>query len=252
MLLVLVLGLLLSAWSKIAREIWRPRTRGQAGRWLASKQPRSHLVLFLSNVITDANGKKNAEPDGGPKGTSLTGDLDVDLEHLAGRDGTYWPWEQMLRAIRAHLPVLCDVYCVCSQKSLPQATLFGRIVKSYRSFDGVSLHKVYHCRNGLCVVAASRNIAQEPSEEPAGFNFEDYDQLAPALRQLITDLIGQGVSESSIVVDFTGGQKVASVVAMTQTYDSEVVAQYVQTGGAKDVYCYDIVLEKRRLDVPVK
>jgi hypothetical protein len=247
-ILVALLLALLKAWSKIAAEIWRPRTRGQFGRWLARQQPRSHLVVFLSNVIVGANAKQGGEP----LKVNLTGDLDSDLEQLAQSGRPFWPWEQMLRAMRVHVPVLEHVYCLCSQESLPQAMWFSGIVQRYESFRGATLHIVYHGHQSLCIVSAYTPIAEYKSKDPAGFDFEDYDQLAPAIRRLIAELTAQGIPKSSIVVDFTGGQKVTSVVAVTETYDSEIVAQYVQTGGAKDVYCYDVVLEKRRIDVPVK
>ena len=72
------------------------------------------------------------------------------------------------------------------------------------------------------------------------------------LARLFQRLKDQGVPERSIMVDFTGGQKVTSVAAVATTFDLDVSAQYVQTGGKKDVYSYDMVLEKARLDVPVK
>jgi len=88
--------------------------------------------------------------------------------------------------------------------------------------------------------------------DPAGLDFEDYDELAGVLSRLFRQLQDQGVPERSIMVDFTGGQKVTSVAAVATTFDLDISAQYVQTGGKKEVYSYDMVLEKARLDLPVK
>jgi hypothetical protein len=121
----------------------------------------------------------------------LTDELARDLEALAQRGHPYWPWEQMLRAMRVHLPVLSHVYCVCSRQSLPQAMDFKRIVKQYQVFAEVTLHIVYHGDQSPTVVDEYPPVDGSKVDEPAGFDFEDFDQLAPAIRRLIGRLMGQ-------------------------------------------------------------
>lgn len=83
-------------------------------------------------------------------------------------------------------------------------------------------------------------------------DFKDYDQLTERLARLIRKLKAQDVPERSIMVDLTGGQKVTSVAAMATTFDLEISAQCVQTGGKKEAYSYDVISGRPRLDLPGK
>jgi hypothetical protein len=150
----------------------------------------------------------------------------------------------MLRAIDVHLPVLRQVYCICSNESLPQARSFWQILKNYGVFNSQ--------RQFWIVSSAGQCLAPDTECHDAGYDFEDFDGLASGLRSLLDNLRRQGVRDRSIMVDFTGGQKVTSAVAIAETFDLDVSAQYVQTRPPKDVFSYDVVLAKVRLDVPVK
>jgi hypothetical protein len=56
-------------------------------------------------------------------------------------------------------------------------------------------------------------------------------------------LKNQGLKEKDIIVDFTGGQKVTSVVAVSVTFNRKITSQYVQTGDPWGVIGYDVVVE---------
>lgn len=241
--LAMALAYLLRWWHSFGRKLMRARTR-QYRRRLASQDQREHLVLFLSNLSPD-----NADSNGRPLEFELTDDFDNDLAKLLQKARPYWPWEQMLRAIRVHRPQLQAIYCIGSPESLPQAMNFRRILEHYDLLK--------HCRFELVVKAEGghRLLSSYTSREtpdPAGIDFEDFDDLAEAVRWLIAELRGRKIDDRSVMVDFTGGLKVTSVVAVAETFDLEISAQYVQTSGNKNVYSYDVVVELQTADVPVK
>jgi hypothetical protein len=208
---------------------------------------RSHLILFLSNLNTiEGHARQNATPEGHPLGVRLTGNLDADLAALLEwKGGPPWPWEQMLRAIRVHRHVLRSVYCLCSRESLPQVMNFRHLLDYYQLLSG--------CQ--FWIVTQNSELGEYHAREErddSGLDFENYDQLVAVLASVLQKLRAKGIPESSIMVDFTGGQKVTSVAAVAATFNLKISAQYVQTGPPKDVYAYDVVLEEPRLDVPLK
>jgi hypothetical protein len=75
-----------------------------------------------------------------------------------------------------------------------------------------------------------------------GWNFEAFDDLSRALLEVIEFLRRQGASERDIMVDFTGGQKVTSVVAAAVTFNRPTKTQYVQTNRPYRVISYDVLL----------
>src|SRR5439155_6631715 len=75
-----------------------------------------------------------------------------------------------------------------------------------------------------------------------GWDFEHFDALSTALLNLLLHFKTQGVRESEIMVDFTGGYKVTSVVAAAVTFNREVKAQYVQTNAPYAAVSYDMLL----------
>jgi sigma54-dependent transcription regulator len=78
-----------------------------------------------------------------------------------------------------------------------------------------------------------------------GFNFEHFDELSDALAYLLREFrrgkIGK-IPDSDIMIDFTGGTKVASVVAAAITFNRSIKAQYVQTNDPWKAISYDILL----------
>jgi hypothetical protein len=62
------------------------------------------------------------------------------------------------------------------------------------------------------------------------------------MRYLLREFKRQHVADDRIMIDFTGGQKVTSVVAASVTFNRTIKAQYVQTNAPHQVISYDILL----------
>ena len=75
-----------------------------------------------------------------------------------------------------------------------------------------------------------------------GFNFEHFDELSDALAYLLRKFRRGKFTDSDIMIDFTGGQKVTSVVAAAITFNRSIKAQYVQTNDPWKAISYDILL----------
>ena len=73
-------------------------------------------------------------------------------------------------------------------------------------------------------------------------DFEDVDEVYHALDELVGRIIDGGYKERDIIVDLTGGQKPTSVALALYTLHRDIVCQYVQTGGDKDVLQYNMAL----------
>ncbi len=213
----------------------QPRTR-----YLRSEpaELREHLILFLSHL----DPRRGKYVNGTPEGTTLTTDLGADLDSLAAlkaQGAPVWPWEMSLRGINHHLGRLKSVTMVCSPESIQQVHWFAQIVGRYVGTSGVNAR----------VLVKGDDSAAQLAECPCdprldgGWEFEDFDQLSFALRQLLTQIAAQGIPEEQIIIDFTGGQKVTSVVAAAMTFNRHIKAQYVQTGEPNKVVSYDFVLE---------
>lgn len=211
----------------------------------ALPKPRAHLVLFLSNIDL------NIYSAGGPdwlEGTER--DLGTDLETLArkkntkpkDKGGSYWAWEQALRAIHHHCkdgPTLKSVTVIASSESILQASLFASVLARYPALKEIEFKLLLN-------MAPSKECQlsrlQSPASASQGFKFEDFTQLSGALRNLILQLTKGSLSESDIMIDFTGGKKVTSVVAAAMTFNSSVEAQYVQTECPWNVLSYKLII----------
>ena len=225
---------------RIRRSIWRPRTR-----YLSKDvpEPRPHLVLFLSSVD-----RGRTQEDGTPQGFTWEGPLDdvlAKLEQYKEQPSPgyrNWPWEMPLRALRHHAQdrVLRSVTLICSRESLPDAPRFLQLVKRFEH------GKLRDVQWFLFLNRRGQAICQPASESgtpDAGWDFEDFDQLSRALRTLWQTFRDRGIPEREIVIDFTSGTKVASVVAVGSTFDLDIKAQYVQTHKPWGVVSYDVVLD---------
>jgi hypothetical protein len=213
--------------------LFQPRTR-----FLRSESPekREHLVLFLSNLDT----RRGPFHNGVPEGITLRGDLEQDLAALVDhkrQTRQYWPWEMPLRAIRHHLGRLQTITIICSPESLQQVHWFGQVLMSYGCLHGVSV-RVFLQDNGRPVMA---ECPKEPMTM-GGWDFEQFDALSQAILHLIREFKKQRVTDDQIMIDFTGGQKVTSVVAASVTFNRTIKAQYVQTNPPYAVISYDILL----------
>lgn len=76
-----------------------------------------------------------------------------------------------------------------------------------------------------------------------GWDFERFDDLSRAVLHLLRVFKRQRVRDDQIMIDFTGGQKVTSVVAASVTFNRTIKAQYVQTNEPYAVISYDILME---------
>jgi hypothetical protein len=241
-------------WHRIDPLDLRARTR-TLRREPVGSEPREFVVFFLSNVDT-THFPTSLAPEG------LKWELGADLEMLRVSGAPYWPWEQVLRAIRPHLNSLRGLYCVCSPESLPQAPRLVEILRQYGITVPFSVvvslkgggYRYWELTGGSDGAKASADFE--------GIPFEDFDLLSGAMRWLLDDLfVRAGKSgehaERAITVDFTGGQKVTSVVAVAATFNSNVSAQYVDTDVGKplherrkEVYSYEVVIDFSRKNVP--
>jgi len=219
---------------------FRPHTRR-----LSNERPeqRPHLVMFLSNLP-----KKLEESDGLP--TKLTTKLNLScnsidkiiqaLEELKQADPPLrWPWEMPLRAIRHHLPILKTVTLMCSNESLPQAHLFINICQKCDEMARVKFHLLVRQKEQAQLLTSS-DVNLICSHE--GWDFESFDELSRALSILLKEFKKRKYLDQEIMIDFTGGQKVTSVVAVAMTLNRQIKAQYVQTNPPWGILSYDVIL----------
>lgn len=210
-------------------------------------EPKQHLVLFLS-LLTDPGAKTT----GMPPWVSLTGNLEQDLLDLEAKKKEdphkRWSWEMPLRAIWYHLPetaperVLKSVTVVCSDKSLEQGPLFfGNVISKYLEFHHLDFFLLVSDKG------CWRLIQVNPDSPPSlqyykAPDFEDCPALHSGFYFLFREFKRMQYQEHEVVVDFTGGQKVTSGVAMLMTFNRQIKAQYIQTEEPWSILWFDIVL----------
>lgn len=191
-------------------------------------------MLFLSDL------RRGTFHDGVPAGVELTGDFEQDLETLVAwkRDHPYWPWEMPLRGIRHHLGRLRTITVICSRESIQQVHWFGEMLRRYPPLQSVAVR-----------VLLRREIEQPILEDcpkelivEGGWDFERFDDLSRAVLHLLRGFRRQQASDDQIIIDFTGGQKVTSVVAAAMTFNRTLKDQYVQTNDPYAVISYDILM----------
>lgn len=219
---------------KARRGLFRPRTR-----LLRNERPekRPHLILFLSNL------PEGRPPllDGVPAEVTLSGELPKDLDALVAwkaQAGLRWSWEMPLRSIAHHLGTLRTVTLLCSHESIRQVHWFAQIIARYEALHSVALRLFLHQQHDLPVLLECPTTAQSQG----GWDFEHFDDLSDAVFRLLDDLRHRRISDEEIMIDFTGGQKVTSVVATAVTFNRPIKAQYVQTNPPHEVISYDILL----------
>ncbi len=199
--------------------LFYPRTRLRQNE----KPPqREHLILFVSNLRSNAVG-----PDGLPPGFTPSPNLPDDFQSLVeqkSRGGTPWPWEMILRGMIHHVPRLRGVSLICSHDSIRQVHLLGNILRKYAVFRDVKLRVVVRRDRGIDLV----DCPTTPFER-GGWEFENFDDLSDAILALLQMLNDRDIEDRQIMIDFTGGYKVTSVVAASVTFNRNLRAQYVQT-----------------------
>jgi hypothetical protein len=211
---------------------FRPRTRYLTNR---PPKPRKHLILFLSDIDT----RNNKYTDGIPEGLILSDDLDEDITAMVAfkeANPPGWRWEMPLRSLRYHSERLETISFVCSRESVIQVHWLLNICKRYKQLEEVSYFLFDQNQHKL--IPAPSEIA----DSKQGLNFESFDELSKAMWMLIRKYLKDNQPEKDIIIDFTGGQKVTSVVAAAVTFNRKIKAQYVQTKSPWDVLSYDVIL----------
>ncbi|MFZ5570178.1 MAG: hypothetical protein ACOZF0_07225 [Thermodesulfobacteriota bacterium] len=217
---------------------FRPRTRHLKNK--TNPPPRKHLLFFLSTLNPDYQYK-----DGIPDGLTLTTDFGNDLKEmmrlkkLPKESKIIWNWEMPLRALWYHRKdgVLKTSTIVCSRESINEVNSFLNICKRYDIFKDIEYYLLLKKKRPELVTASYENI-----DKSMGWDFESFDELSNALWCFLEKFINKEHLEKDIIVDFTGGQKVTSVVAAALSFNRKIKAQYVQTGGNCDVVSYDVIL----------
>jgi hypothetical protein len=207
-------------------------------RLLRNESPpqREHLILFLSNLPNDPE-----YVNGVPGWVQLTGDLDHDLNILAGhkKANRRWSWEMPLRGIKHHLGTLKTVTLICSAESVRQVHWFGQLLKEKYATPLANVAVKLLVKTSGRPVLIGCPVA--PREE-GGWEFEKFDDLSQAMLSLLRAFRQQEIGDEQMMVDFTGGQKVTSVVAASVTFNRQIKAQYVQTNEPYGVIGYDVLL----------
>lgn len=216
-------------------------------------EPKQHLVLFLS-LLTDPGSKTT----GIPPWVSLTGNLERDLLDLEakkrGDPPKRWSWEMPLRAIWHHLPetapekILKSVTVVCSDKSLGQAPFFfENVITKYPELHHLDFFLLVSDKG--CWRLVQVDLDSFPSlQSYKAPNFENCPALHSCFHFLFKEFRRLQFQEHEVVVDFTGGQKVTSGVAMLMTFNRQIKAQYIQTEEPWSIQWFDIVLGLRPPD----
>lgn len=239
-----VIFLLVLAWARSSFRKIPPRSLID----ITTEDPegRAHLILFLSD-ISDLQGFPSGVP------AWLTGhdrNLDEDLTRLADEKreaksrqqrARFWAWEQGLRAIRHHLKkeTLKAVTVIASEESVQQVPMFAGLIAAYpvlreRQID----FKIF-----LRTDDPGSRLPRLNQDVPAGggWCFEDFTELSQAVHTLLSLLRKDNFYDPDIMIDFTGGKKVTSVVAAAMTFNSSVKAQYVETEDPWKVLSYSVV-----------
>jgi hypothetical protein len=191
--------------------------------------------LFLSDLDVFRGGYSN----GVPEVIALSDDLEADIktiECLKKTQRLMWRWEMPLRAIMHHIGRLKTITIVCSSKSLLQAPWFCAILHRYEALKDVTLW-IYGKESHRPYLVECKDLQNRPLE---GWDFEAFDDLSRALLWRLRMFREVGVSEKEIMIDFTGGQKVTSVVAAMVTINRKVKTQYVQTDEPWKIIGYDV------------
>lgn len=198
--------------------LYKHRSEFQAVRGLAKSvngEPHACLIMFLSPP-----NREIVEVSASPFRISVDGiqiptDLDNDIKLLN------WNWQQFLRGVRLHHKELKTVYLIGSQDAEGKTGSFG-----FRD----------HARGLLQYYFPAAEIHCHDK----ALNFEEFDELAGCLAEIIEHFKNEGYREKDIVIDVTGGQKTTSIAGAVVTLNKQVTFQYVQTNKPYHVLTYDV------------
>lgn len=213
---------------------------------------RPHLILFLSEVGKHVINKYDEKLV--PKGLTLEKNgifsLDSDIQAITDykeKNRVFWPWEMLMRSIRYHIgnkdkPVLKTITVICSPESIKQFPLFAQFIKGYINETGIELKLFAYQNHELCWECSDLLDIDEVD----GIDFESFNELSKSLASCVKfhkkyKFNQPRVKEKMIMIDFTSGNKVSSVVAATISFNSGIKAQYVSTQKPYEIKGYDIV-----------
>lgn len=229
---------------------------------LDDAKPRKHLILFLSLLAGDQEKQRQlAETCGIPAWLVeelSCDDLAEDLDIMAACKKTThpWSWEMPLRALDWHRRdgVLQSVSLIgsCDSEEYTKSGGTKGLPGSFRQLPWfLNLCWQYPETQNLTYLVVDKRLGRyhllEPTIEapfsPAGgWNFEDFNELKHCLKDHLADLNAKGIPDQDIMIDFTGGQKVTSVVATAMTLNRPLQAQYIQTNEPWHAISYDVFL----------
>jgi hypothetical protein len=210
----------------------RPHTKHLT---IKTPEARKVLILFLSDLDESRESLTNGIPDWLKLSYNLEQDI-REMERLKlSSDRLFWRWEMPLRAIRHHSMCLQKVIIVCSDRSILQVHWFAEACRKFDELKEVTFEVFVRDHPYL---RTARSLGLTPN---LGWNFESFDELSYSLWKLIRLLQKQRFQEDEITIDFTGGQKVTSVVAAAITFNRNIDAQYVQTNPYWKVFSYDVI-----------
>ena len=169
---------------------------------------------------------------------------DIDEISKAGFGG--WNWQQLMRAMR-EMPNLETIYLLGSldgpgykKEPLNEAGERPEIqpgfVQKPRSGKG-SYDYV-----GLCRALLSEYLPKIVDRTPV--DFENFNDLSLALHTIIKQ-VRSGAKPDEILLDITGGQKIASIAGAALTLNNELRFQYVQTNYPFKNVPYDLVMSQQ-------
>ena len=210
----------------------------QTIRPLDAVEPRKVLILCCSPSRPKIlNLLENPRGDGGTKSMTVTlaprghsgtpvvlplqGRLDADIKDIANleKQDKQWNWEQLLRGLKPHLGIVERIYLIGSMGD----------DGSYQELEQIRSLLALYVAEGLPIELMPETDFDEPMAV-----FRSIEKAVGLARRV-------GCSQSDIVIDVTGGQKVVSIAgAMATLHCPKIIFQYVDTKGDKQVRGFNV------------
>jgi len=220
-----------SLFALYTKKHFKPRTKTLTSN---IAKPSTHLFLFLSLNKLNISDHIDLENNGID---SLVHDLNNIKKHKKDVEKIFWSWEMPLYGISYHSKKLQEIILVCSPESLKQLKEFNNFILGYLKDTKIKIKTLVISPTGNTQMI---DINELESKSYTGLVFENFDQLSTHLFNAIKILKKRKIKAENIMIDFTGGQKVNSVVGATLTYNSNINLQYISTGSL-EVIGYNIV-----------
>lgn len=248
-LLLAVVCVLSAIWLYRGRSNWLPvRTLGQQ----ESVQAHPVLVMSISGpsmlfdadmLIKDRRLRFEANQTWSDP-VPLSSDIKDDIVKLRASPFSRWNWLQVMRALAPHFFKVERIYLLGSQRvegsPVPGAQNWPKGAPNPGSYEWLESCKA------LLQGYVGKRCAIRCVESP--IDFENMKAMVQALAAQIRDARREGYSDGEIMIDVTGGQKIASIAASLVTLSSRIKFQYVQTfpppGKEPAVLGFDVVAER--------